>query len=84
MKEFLANIPTSAQNRDTCTSIKLTENQVYYSVDRVDVALEMEQWAEQAVQANAAHLACFSKSSATSTISTLYSAHAQDGPQDME
>ena len=52
MKEFLANIPTSAQNRDSCTSIKLTENQVYYSVDRVDVALEMEQWAEQAVQSD--------------------------------
>ena len=30
-----------------------------YSVDIVDVALDMEQWAERAAQASVAHSACF-------------------------
>ena len=39
-----------------------------HSVDRVDVALEMEQWAEQAAQVSAAR---FSISAAKYTLSTL-------------
>ena len=42
-----------------------------YNVDRVDVALEMEQWAEWAVYASAARLVCFSIFCATSTLFTL-------------
>ena len=40
-----------------------------YSVDRVDITLEMEQWAKQAAMARAA---CFFISGATSSLYTLY------------
>ena len=56
-------------------SVSFSRSQTRYlfnTVDKVDVALEMKQWAELATQASAAHLAHFSISSATSTISTLY------------
>ena len=39
-----------------------------YSADRVDVALEMEQWAERAAQASAARCALFRISGAISTL----------------
>ena len=39
-----------------------------YSVDRVDVILEMEQWTKQAAMAGVACLACLSISCATSTL----------------
>ena len=42
-----------------------------YGVDRVDIALEMEQWAALFA---AALSACFSISCATSSLSTLYAA----------
>ena len=45
-----------------------------YGVDRVDIALEMEQWAKWAALVGAALSACFSISCATSSLSTLYAA----------
>ena len=44
-----------------------------YSVDRVDVALEMEQWVERAALAREVHSAQFSISGEAFTLSSLYS-----------
>ena len=49
-------------------STKRSERPLNYSEDRVDATLEVEQWAERATLANAARLARFSISLATSTL----------------
>ena len=54
-------------------SINWRRIQLKYSVDRMDVALDMDQWGEWAALARAASSALISISDATSTLSTLYS-----------
>ena len=64
------------QNQPTCLPI--------YSVDRVDVAQEIEKRAKWAAQASAARSANRSMSSAISTLSPLYQVRPQDGQQEMQ